>query len=487
MRTKQQWIEALSKMRRNVYVNGEKFDRTDDIQMLTIDTIGITYDEALKPESADLLLAKSHLTGETISRFTHVHQSIEDLHKKQDMTRFICCKVGGCIMRCMGTDAINALNAVSFEADKENNGTTEYHKNFLKWLKRFQEEDLMGCCAQSDVKGNRKKHPSQQPDPDVYLRVVEKKSDGIVVRGCKVHNTVASVADEIIVVPTRTLRPEEKDWAVAFALPGDWEGIKQVVTVHEYRERECFPRGFTPGGTDSYTIFEDVFVPWERVFLCGETQHGGILALLFALFHRHSYSGCKPALGDILLGTAALAAEYNGIEKASHVRDKLSEIILTTELGYAAGFTASELGKPELYIPGLGSVPYGPGGFIPDSIYSNVGRCLTGQAVFREAEIICDISGGIPATFPYEKDFLNPETKDLLYKYTRRNQDVPVENQAQLWRFVGDMLCSATGALWNVAAYHGGGSPIMEQIAITSQYDIEKRKQMVKEIAGIKE
>jgi aromatic ring hydroxylase len=186
-----------------------------------------------------------------------------------------------------------------------------------------------------------------------------------------------------------------------------------------------------------------------------------------------------------MTGTAALAAEYNNIAKASHVRKKLAELILVTELGYAAGYTASDLGKSEVFVPGMGFVPYGPGSFIPNSIYCNVGRCLTGENVFREAEIITDISGGIPATFPHEKDFVNPKLKDKLYKYITRNPRIAPENAAQFWRFVGDMLCSATGGIAMVGGYHGGGSPVMEEIAITSQYDIEARKTMVKAIAGI--
>jgi aromatic ring hydroxylase len=485
MRTKEQYIKALGKMKRNVYFNGQKIDRTDEVQMDCINTIGTTYDEAAKPENADLLLAKSHLTGETINRFTHIHQNTEDLHKKQDMTRFLCCIVGGCIQRCMGIDAVNAIYNVSYEADKSNNGQTEYHENFKKWLIPFQKEDLIGCCAQTDVKGDRLLRPADQPNPDAYVLVKERKSDGIVVSGCKLHISEASVADEILVVPTRALRKEDKDYAVAFALPGDWDGIKQVVTVHNIRPRQHFLRGFVPGATDSYVIFDDCFVPWDRVFLCGEHQHGGVLALLFALFHRHSYSGCKPAIGDVLLGTAALAAEVNNIHKTGHVREKLAEIILTTELGYAAGYTASDLGKPEVYMPGVGFVPYGPGSYIPNSIYCNVGRCLTGEAVYREQEILCDIAGGVVATFPYEGDFVNAETKDLLLKYTQRNPNMPVEDQAQFWRFLGDIMCSANGGIVNVGNYHGGGSPIMEQIAITTQYDIEARKDLVRYLAGM--
>ncbi|MHA1988777.1 MAG: 4-hydroxyphenylacetate 3-hydroxylase family protein [Promethearchaeota archaeon] len=433
----------------------------------------------------DLMKVKSHLSGEIISRFTHIHQSTDDLHKKQDMTRKLCQIVGGCIQRCMGCDASNALYNVTYEADKSNNGETNYHGNFVKWLERFQKEDLVAACAQTDVKGNRIKRPADQEDPDMYVHVVDKRSDGIIVRGCKLHISEASVSDELLVVPTRGLRPEDKDYAVAFALPADYEGVKHVVTIHNLRERKHFKRGFMPGGTDSYIIFDDVFVPWERVFLCGEHQQGGILALLFALFHRHSYSGCKPAIGDLVVGTAALAAEYNNIHRASHVRSKLAELIMVSELGYAAGFTASELGKPEVYIPGLGVVPYGPGSYIPNSIYCNVGRCLSGENVFREAEIIVDLCGGIPATFPHEGDFVNPELKDHLNKYIMRNPNISPENAAQFWRYIGDVSVSATSGVSLFGNFHGGGSPVMESIAITSQYDIESKKDIVKRIAGI--
>ena len=208
MKTKKDWVTRLQKMRRNVYLQGEKVARDDERMQAVIDTTGMTFDLAEKPEHADLLTATSHLTGGTINRFCHIHQNKIDLHKKQDMTRFLCQQVGGCIQRCMGIDAANAVSSVSFEADKVNKGTTEYYNNFLKWLRRFQEENLVGCCAQTDVKGNRTQRPGQQKDPDAYVHVVEKKSDGIVVRGCKTHITISSQADEVLVIPTRALQPD---------------------------------------------------------------------------------------------------------------------------------------------------------------------------------------------------------------------------------------------------------------------------------------
>ena len=485
MRTKEQYFEGLKKLKRNLYLNGEKVGRDCEELESSLSVISHTFDAAQDPETRDLCTATSHLTGETINRFCHVHQSTEDLHKKQDMTRALCRKVGYCIGRCMGIDAINAVNAVSYEADKVNKGETQYYQNFLKWLEYVQKNDLVGSCAQTDVKGHRMKRPAEQPDPDAYLHVVERKNDGIVVRGCKVHISYAGVADEIMVVPTRALTPEEGDWAVAFAVPADYDGVKQVLHPHNMRKRKHFQRGFSWGLVDSYVIFDDVFVPWERVFLCGEYQHGGICALLFALFHRHSYSGCKPAVGDILVGLAALGADVNGISKASHIREKLAELIQISELGYAAGFTASELGKPEVHMPGLGPKPYGPGSYIPNSIYANVGRCLTGESVFREAQILCDIAGGAPATFPFEGDLVSDELKPYMEKYLKRNPDISIEDQIKFWLYFSDLQVSDLSGVLNNAGMHGGGSPIMEQIAITTQYDIKARKKIVRKLAGM--
>ena len=485
MRTKEQYIEDLGKKNPNLYFNGKKIDRLDPLQLPAINIMGTTFEAAKDPEYQDLCTATSHLTGETINRFTHIHQSIDDLHKKQDMTRALSNLVGGCVQRCMGTDAANAINCVSFEASKNPDRKTDYYANFLKWLEYFQKNDLVGSCAQTDQKGERMKRPAQQTDPDMYLHVVSENADGIVVRGCKVHISEASISDEILVVPNRALMPDEKEYAVCFAIPSDHPQIKQVVSYHNYFERDVYHKGFVGGYTDSYIIFEDTFVPWERVFLCGETQHGGLAALLFALFHRHSYSGCKPATLDYIIGLASLAAEINGISKTQHFRAMLSELIMTGELGYAAGFTASHLGSPQVYMPGKGLIPYGPGSYIPHSIYANVGRCLTGEAVFHEQEILCNIAGGLPATFPYEKDFTNPETKDLLEKYLNRNPRIPIDDQIKFWFQFIDYTCSHSAGSKGYGQFHGGGSPIMEQIAITTQYDVKTRKENVRRLAGM--
>ncbi|KKM10092.1 aromatic ring hydroxylase [Clostridiales bacterium PH28_bin88] len=475
MRTYEQYLEKLRSMRPNVYMGGKLVPRDDPQFMPGIHTIGLTYNLVDEPEFKDLLTATSHLTGEKINRYTHIHQNNDDLLKKQKVTRLLCHKAGRCIQRCMGIDAINALSVVTKDADLEHG--TNYHERFLKFLQYFQENDLVANCAQTDVKGDRSLRPFEQKDPDLYLRVVEKREDGIIVRGAKAHNTIAPYTDEIIAVPTRAMTKDDKDYAVAFSIPADSEGIYLITVSHnQHRRKELHAPIENTGAAHSITVFDNVFVPWERVFLCGETRQAGQLAALFATYHRHSYTGCKPAMTDILMGTTALVAEYNGIEKASHVRDKLAEMITVAELVYAAGIAASVNGKNSA-----------SGTCVPDVVYTNVARYHAGVNIYHEFETLADIAGGLAATLPREEDFLNPETKGLLEKYIMRKADVPAEKVHRCYRLIENLIASAPGAASQISGIHGGGSPIMEKIAIRAFYDLEAKKKIAKYLAGIED
>ncbi|MCK4849033.1 MAG: aromatic ring hydroxylase, partial [Candidatus Heimdallarchaeota archaeon] len=200
MKTSKQYKEHLYNMKPNIYINGEQVKRDDPRLAGSMLTISRTFECVDDPKLKDLITAKSHITGEQINRFTHIHQSVEDLLKKQDMTREICHYTGGCIFRCMGIDAMNALSIITSKAEM----MTErpYHQRFLEYLKKWQKNDIVGCCAQTDPKGDRSLRPHQQADPDLYLRVIKHREDGIVVRGAKHHITAAAVAEEIIVTPT---------------------------------------------------------------------------------------------------------------------------------------------------------------------------------------------------------------------------------------------------------------------------------------------
>jgi aromatic ring hydroxylase len=221
-------------------------------------------------------------------------------------------------------------------------------------------------------------------------------------------------------------------------------------------------------------IFDNVFVPKERVFMCGEWEFGRRIALLFADSHRHSYSGCKPAVSDILCGTAALAAEANNIEKASHIREKLSEFAGAAELAYAAGIASAVYGEKT-----------SSGTFFPNEIYANVGRRLTGETIFHEFNLLAEIAGGLAVTLPYEDDFHGEQTKEWLDKYIVRNPNLSPEVSHRIWRLVENLTASSMASWYEIAGVHGGGSPVMETIALNQSYDYEARKDVAKYLAGI--
>lgn len=475
MITSSEYRKRLSKLRRNVYMDGQLIDRDDPRMEGGVNIIAKTYDMPNDPDLKDyedVLTAKSHLTGKKISRFCHIHQSIADLLTKQKMTRITCHQVGGCIARCMGIDSTNANSVVSYEADQKYG--TEYNKRFLNWLRDFQDNDRSACCAQTDVKGNRPWRPHEQLDPDLYVHKVETLSDGIVIRGAKVHNSNASIVEWIPVIPTRRMTEEERDWTISVVVPADTEGVKLIVSATRFNTHKNLGTPGPYGTVDSMTIFDNVFVPWEHVFLNGEYEFGGRLALLFALYHRHSYTGCKPAMTDVLMGATALMAECNGIEGKPHVGDRLADMICTSELCYGTGIAAAINGERAA-----------SGTYIPDVSYCNVSRKYAGQNIYHEFDILADIAGGMPATLPLEGDWENPETRPYIEKYMARNPEVSVEDQHRAFRWVQEISCTEFAGVMQIAGVHGGGSPRMEQIAILGAYDMEKTKNIAKRLAGI--
>jgi len=465
--------ERIARLKPNVYMGGKVVDRFDSRLVGGINVMAATYDNAFDPEFDDVGVATSHLTGERINRFCHIHRSVEDLLNKQKMTRLYSQEVGGCTQRCMGIDGLNGISIVVHDADEKYG--TDYRARFDKYMKMVQEQDLALNCAQTDVKGNRPWRPHQQEDPDLYLRVVEKRPDGIVVSGAKAHNSCSTYVDEIVVIPTRFMTEEESDWAVAFAIPSDWEGVTIINASYSPTSRKELHCPYENIGIGhSITVFDNVLVPWDRVFLCGETELAGKLALLFALYHRHSYTGCKAALSEIFTGATALAAEYNGIEKAQHVRHKLAEMVQIVDLIYASGIAAA-----------MNAVKAGSGTYVPDTNYCNAGRMLAGEAIYGEYEALAAISGGLTATLPGEAEFLNEKTGPYLEKYIMRRPDIPAENQHRAFRLFQDMMASAFGGHKLIDALHGGGSPVIEKVAIYRDADLEHSKNIAKKLGGI--
>lgn len=476
LRTKEQYQEDLFRMKSNIYIDGEQIGRDDHRIRPGINVLGITFDLALDPKYNGLATATSTVTGQKINRWAHLPQNPYDLMQKQKLIRIGARRAGGCIQRCMGHDGLNALAICTKEMDEKFG--TDYHQRFLNYLKLYHENDWDACCAQTDSKGDRLKRPSRQNDPDAYVHIVEERKDGIVVSGYKMSITQAPYADEIIVVPTRALMEEDRDYAVAFAVPADQEGVSLVtrpVWLRDKDEKKAAP--FCKyGGSDCVVIFDNVFIPKERVFMCKEWQFGRRIALLFADSHRHSYSGCKPAVSDVLCGATALAAEANNIQKVSHVKEKLSEFASAAELAFAAGIAAAVYGEKT-----------SSGVFFPNKIYANVGRKLTGELIYHEYNLLTEIAGGIIATMPFKGDFEKGDNKDRLMKFIVRNPKLSPEESLKIWKFVENVGASSMASWYQVAGVHGGGSPIMETIALNLDYDFEDKKALARYLAGIDE
>ena len=479
MMTGAQYEESLRKMNFKVYLQGERVENPVDHPIIrpSMNSVKATYELAELPEYEELMTATSHLTGKKINRFCHLHQSTDDLVKKVKMQRLLGQKTGACFQRCVGMDAINAVDSVTFEMDQKL-GTT-YHERFNKFLSRMQEEDWTVDGAMTDPKGDRGLAPHEQADPDLFVHVVEKRPDGIVVRGAKCHQTGALNSHWILIMPTISMGKEDADYAVSFVAPADAEGIFYI-----YGRQSCDTRKLEGGdidvgnkkfgGHEALMVFDNLFIPWENVFMCGEVEFSGALVERFAGYHRQSYGGCKVGVGDVLIGAAALAADYNGAAKASHLKDKLIEMIHLNETLYSSGIACSAEGSPTA-----------SGTYLIDLMLANVCKQNVTRFPYEIARLAEDIAGGLMVTMPSEKDLRNPEIGPVVEKYFKGIESVPTEYRMRILRLIENLTLGTAAVGYRTESMHGAGSPQAQRIMISRQGNLEKKKELAKAIAGI--
>ena len=479
MKTAQQYEDSLRKLNFKVYVQGQQVPNPADHPIIrpSMNSVKMTYALAEEPEYQDLMTATSHLTGKQINRFCHLHQSAEDLVKKVKMQRLLGQKTAACFQRCVGMDAINAVDSTTFEMDKKLG--TNYHERFTQFLLTMQEEDWTVDGAMTDPKGDRSLPPSQQDDPDLFVRVVEKRADGIVVSGAKAHQTGALNSHMILVMPTIAMGKEDADYAVSFAAPADAEGILYI-----YGRQSCDTRKLEGGdidvgnkqfgGHEALMVFDRVFIPWDNVFMCGETEFSGMLVERFAGYHRQSYGGCKVGVGDVLIGAAALAADYNGAAKASHVKDKLIEMTHLNETLYSCGIACSAEGYKTA-----------SGTYLIDLLLANVCKQNVTRFPYEIARLAEDIAGGLMVTMPSEKDLRHPEIGKVVEKYFRGITAVPTEHRLRILRLIENLTLGTAAVGYWTESMHGAGSPQAQRIMIARQGNLEHKKALAKAIAGI--
>jgi 4-hydroxybutyryl-CoA dehydratase / vinylacetyl-CoA-Delta-isomerase len=474
IKTKDEYIESLRSLNPVAYMFGERLTNIIDNPRLRagIEATGATYEMAqLDP---DLVVAHSPLINEPVSRFTLPPASVEDLVARVKVNRKVANYVGTCHQRCTGLDCLSTLAIVTYDIDQKYK--TEYYPRFIEFLKYMQKNDLTGNAGVTDVKGDRSLAPHEQVDKDMFLRVVEKKADGIVVRGAKAHQTGSLSAHQIIVLPTRAMGKDDKDYSVSFAIPADTKGLIHVVGRSTLDMRELDGCDVGNAYYSKYCptlIFDDVFVPWERVFMCGETEFAQDMVIKFSSFHRQSHGGCKSGKIDCMIGCALTMMDYNGTAKVGHLKEKVTDMIHRAETLYGCCLASSYEGKKQP-----------SGAYFIDTVLANASKIHEGKEMAEATRTMIDACGGFVADLPSDRDFSNPEIGGLLKKYLKGVDSVPVENRIKMYRLAEKLALESADTISDI---HGGGSPAAHRVTILRETDTANKKKAAKRLAGIKD
>jgi 4-hydroxybutyryl-CoA dehydratase/vinylacetyl-CoA-Delta-isomerase len=476
LKTKAEYIESIRQMRPTAYMFGEKITQVLDNPRLRagVEATAATYELAERDEFRDLMVTQSPLIDAAVNRFTLPPGSIEDLVARVKINRTLGRWVGTCHQRCTGLDCLSALSIVTYDIDRKHG--TSYFDHFKEFLAHVQKNDLTCNAGVTDVKGDRSLSPHEQEDKDMYLHVVERRDDGIVVRGAKAHQTGSLSSHEIIVLPTRALRKGDDDYAVAFAIPNDTPGLVHVVGRSSLDTRELDGCDIGNARYSKYcptVIFDNVFVPWNRVFMCGEVEFAVDMVVKFSSYHRQSHGGCKSGKIDCMTGAALTMMEYNGTAKASHLKQKVIDMIHRAETLYGCSLAASYEGSKQ---------PSGT--FFIDTVLATASKIHEGKEMAEATRLMVDIAGGFVADLPSDKDIENPEIGHLVKKYLKGVNEVPVDNRIKMYRLIEKMAMESADTISDI---HGGGSPEAHRVTIFRESDVVAKKKAAKRLAGIEE
>ncbi len=470
------YIDSLRNRNLTVYLFGELIPEPVDHPMIrpSINAVARTYDLAL--ENPELATALSPFTGERVNRFLHIAQSTDDVVMQNRMQRRLGQLTGTCFQRCVGMDALNSLFSVTFEIDEQHD--TRYHQRFREFVAARQREGAVIGGAMTDVKGDRSLAPHQQADPDLYVRVVDRNDEGVYISGAKAHQTGCLNSHWLIVMPTLRLSEEDKDYAIVGAIPVDAPGITYI-----YGRQSCDMRAMEEGdldagnasyaGQEAMVILDRVFIPWQQVFMHGEYDYAAMLVERFTCYHRRSYV-CKSGVGDVLIGAAAAIADYNGVDKASHIKDKLVEMTHQNETIYATGMASSHQSHATR-----------SGAYICDDMLANVCKHHVTKIPYELGRLAQDLAGGLMVTMPSQKDLQHPEIGPLLMRYLQGRAGVPTESRLRILRLIENMTLGRNAVGYLTESMHGAGSPQAQRVQIARQMQLEFKKGLAKDLAGI--
>jgi aromatic ring hydroxylase len=476
-RSKEAYIKSLQDGR-TVYYKGQRVaDVTAHPVLKTaVEHAALEYELTEDPRYRERLTYTPAGSQERYSRYFKIPENAEDLLRRREIIE-LGTRAGGTfflIIKEIGSDCLFALDLISRRVDAKHG--TPYHERVRRYYEHCRDHDLAMAVAQTDVKGDRSLHPHQQEHPDYYVRIVDETRDGIVVRGAKAHTTNTVCANELMVIPTRSLGPEDKDYAVAFAVPMDAKGLKLIVSPFSHTDHNTFhhPVSARHHLLETLTVFDDVFVPWERVFLKGEWDFAGPLALTFVQFHRFTAISYKAPLLDFLVGAAELAAEANGIRRAAHVRDKLVKLIAYAE-------TVRALTKAAAWECKLvdGRIA------VPDPVITNMAKWYFANNFHQHVAYLQDIAGGLLVTGPSEEDLNNPETAGYIHRYLGGRKGIPAQDRLRLFNLIRDLTASDIGGYNEILAIHAEGSLEAQKLTIAMEYDTKPAVDFVKGLIGL--
>ncbi|MCK4221898.1 MAG: 4-hydroxybutyryl-CoA dehydratase, partial [Dehalococcoidia bacterium] len=283
---------------------------------------------------------------------------------------------------------------------------------------------------------------------------------------------------EIIAMPTRAMREEDRDYAVVFAIPSDTKGIMYIYGRQPCDTRKMEGQTFDVGnlyygGHECMVIFDDVFVPWQRVFMYKEHEFAADLVEKFASYHRQSYA-CKAGMGDVLIGATQTIAEYNGIAKAPHVRDKITEMVHLNETIFCCSLACAHEGHRE-----------SSGTYYVNSLMANITKLHVTRIPYELAKIAHEIAGGAVVTMPSEKDLRHPRVGNYVAKYLKGAGAVPAEDRIRMMRLVESLTMGLGAACYLPESMHGAGSPQAQKIMIGRQSNLDGKKKAAKRLCGI--
>ncbi|RAI43700.1 4-hydroxyphenylacetate 3-hydroxylase [Rhodoplanes roseus] len=466
--TAAEYRDSLRAYKPRVFVDGTAVESVADEPRLApgLNAIGITYDYAHVPAHERLMTARQGTSGKTVNRMLHIDETSADLLAKLEAVRLVC-RASGCAQRYLAHDALSAIFQATRRTDDAHG--TDYAQRFLAYLHDVQDRDLTLGIAMTDAKGDRSARPGRQVNPDVYVHVSERRPDGIVIRGTKAIVTGAPYMHEFLVMPCRTHTAEDAAFAVCCAVPVDAPGVTIVARPAGRPGEKAATFTGTYGQSTGVVIFDDVFVPHDRVFLAGETEEGGFLTTSYATHHRHSCIGARAGFGDLLIGAGALMIEANGLDpdRHGHIRDAMVELITITESFYACGVAASVH-----CVQDHASV-------MPDAVYSNIGKLLLATKIYDMHRIAHQVSGGLIVALPGPDEDHNPETAASLAAVLGGRPDIPAAQRLAVSRLIEDLTVSHQAGWTSVISLHGGGSPEAMKREIWRNYPVGEKAALV--------